>query len=313
MKQIFLLSKKDMELSKEEVLRLYGVKEYESASNLLIIDTGKDYSSRLAYTKEVYEFLFECREEESEEIMRDFDWDRIYEGSFSLEINNKKSLDERKLSGIIWEKLKNPKVDLSSPKTRIVLFNTGQRVFCGKLKAVADKSFLKRKPHLRPSLHPTSLDPQLARACVNLTGKTKGSILDPFCGSGGILIEAGLIGFKILGHDIDRIMINRSRINLRHYGIKDYKLEIKDAAGIFGGVDCIVTDLPYGRASRVNGEPRSLYKRFLMRAYDATGTAVVLFPDFVDPKKLVGRWHVEKEFTYYLHKNLSKKILLLTH
>jgi len=53
--------------------------------------------------------------------------------------------------------------------------------------------FGKRKPHMRPGFHPSSLNPKLARAFVNLTGIRKGTIVDMFCGTGGILIEAGLI------------------------------------------------------------------------------------------------------------------------
>ena len=85
------------------------------------------------------------------------------------------------------------------------------------------ENFEQRKAQNRPEHHPSSLHPKLARALINLT-QTTSSILDPMCGSGGILIEAGLMKLKPIGYDIDQIQINRSRINLSHFKIKNYTL-----------------------------------------------------------------------------------------
>ncbi|MBW2993758.1 hypothetical protein KY317_04250, partial [Candidatus Woesearchaeota archaeon] len=79
-----------------------------------------------------------------------------------------------------------------------------------------EQKFGLRKPHLKPGFHPVSLNPKLARAMVNLTGIRKGIILDCFCGVGGILVEAGLIGLKPVGYDIDQRMTDASRINLEY-------------------------------------------------------------------------------------------------
>ena len=190
--------------------------KYELIDNLFIIDTKKDYSSHLAYTNEVYEFLFECKEQLLEQSMKDFDWNKVYSDSFSIDVVGKK-LDKKKLAGFIWQKLEDPKVDLKNSGTKIVLFNTNEKIICGKLKATIKKDFSSRKAHLRPFNHPTSLHPQLARACINLTGKIKGKFLDPFCGSGGILIESGLLGFDVTGFDIDEHMIKRAKTNIEHF------------------------------------------------------------------------------------------------
>mgnify|MGYP002171746373 CR=1 FL=1 len=42
--------------------------------------------------------------------------------------------------------------------------------------------------------------------------------MDPFCGTGGILIEAGLIGCKVAGSDVNWKMKNGSAINLDYCG-----------------------------------------------------------------------------------------------
>jgi len=50
----------------------------------------------------------------------------------------------------------------------------------------------------RPYFKPISLDPRLARAMANIACPEEGKILDPFCGTGGILLEAAAIGSHVL-------------------------------------------------------------------------------------------------------------------
>ena len=57
---IFLLSKQNLDLSKEEVLQLFNIKNYKLIDNLLITKkTNQKLFFRLAYTKFIYEYLFE--------------------------------------------------------------------------------------------------------------------------------------------------------------------------------------------------------------------------------------------------------------
>ena len=47
----------------------------------------------------------------------------------------------------------------------------------------------------RPFFRPVSLEPRLARAAVNIAaGVDEGYVVDPMCGTGGILIESALTG-----------------------------------------------------------------------------------------------------------------------
>ena len=206
--------------------------------------------------------------------------------------------------------MKNQVVDLKNPKNKI-FFVFANKVFCCKLLWENKEDFEARKTHNRPEAHPTSLHPKLARALVNLSGSD--DILDPFCGSGGILIEAGLMGLKVRGSDLDQIMLNKAMINFDYFGIKDYSLEKKDATKLNESVGAIVTDLPYGKNSKLDNMKKT-YLEFLKNAEKITRKVVVVFPDFVDYKKIVEKagWKIEQEFTYYLHKSMSKKILLLS-
>ncbi|NIP34812.1 MAG: methyltransferase domain-containing protein, partial [Thermoplasmata archaeon] len=82
----------------------------------------------------------------------------------------------------------------------------------------------------RPFSHPISLHPKYARAMVNLAKVPLGGrILDPFCGTGGVLIEAALLGYEPLGSDIDPRMVEGSRRNLEAMGLQA-GLEVADVS-----------------------------------------------------------------------------------
>ena len=79
------------------------------------------------------------------------------------------------------------------------------------------------------------LPPKLAQMIINLAAPRPGSrVLDPFCGTGVVLQEAALMGFKVYGTDLADKMIDYSRVNLdwlaemRHDDI-DVLLEQGDA------------------------------------------------------------------------------------
>jgi len=314
MKTIFLLSKGHAFLAKEEVLALSSTKKYELIENLLILDTSfKDYK-RLAYTKEVYNLLFESNNFQLNKKIKTFDWNKIYKAPFCVRVHHKNKSLERDFAELIWGKLKNPKVNLTRPKTEIHFFFLRRKIICAVLKEKLPASeYDKRRPHLRPEMHPSSLNPRLARAMVNLTGIKKGTIVDPFCGTGGILLEAGLIGLNAEGYDIDEKMLEMGRKNLEHFKISPL-LKRKDATEISKKMDYVVSDLPYGKATK-SQDMNILYKKFLKLLKSKLQKKAVLgFPDFIEVKPLINSigLKIEKEFDFYIHKSLSKKIFVLS-
>ena len=73
------------------------------------------------------------------------------------------------------------------------------------------------------------LPPKLARIMVNLGTAdlpTDSTVLDAFCGTGVILQEAGLIGYKIYGTDLSHKMIDYSNVNLEWLNTKIAKSKI---------------------------------------------------------------------------------------
>jgi len=309
-------SKELPELNIYEIKSLLNTKDYSVFDNLFLAKAGfSEKIKRLAYTKEACKVLFEANENNFEKKINKFNFAKIYKKSFSLKTHNIGKELEKKYANIIYNRIKNkqnPKVDLRNAETKIEIFKIKNKMFCCILLWENKEDFESRKPHNRPSLHPTSMNPKLARCLVNIVDSK--TINDPFCGSGGILIESGLMKLKTTGYDIDQAMFNRAKTNLDFYKIKNYQLKIQDATKINKRMIGVVTDLPYGKSSKLTDELNNLYKNFLnaLKKYKK-GRAIVCFPDFVDYKKLIKQsgLKIEKEFSYYLHKSLTKKIIII--
>jgi tRNA (guanine10-N2)-dimethyltransferase len=164
---------------------------------------------------------------------------------------------EKEIGARIKESVKWVKVDLESPDALFfVLITDGVALLCLSVEEIEEKGFGKRKPGSRPFFHPSSMHPRLARAMVNLSRARPGStFLDPFCGSGGILLEAGMIGCNLVGVDIDPLMSYGSKDNLSALGIQSADICVGDARRIpLRDVDSIATDPPYGRSSSTKGD-----------------------------------------------------------
>jgi tRNA (guanine10-N2)-dimethyltransferase len=149
------------------------------------------------------------------------------------------------------------KVDLDGPdaEVRLVL---GEKAHAGLMGGRVDRRAMEgRAVKHRPFSHPVSIHPKFARAMVNLSGVPPGSsVMDPFCGTGGILIEAALMGYRAIGSDIDPRMVDGSRMNLDSLGL-DADLHTVDVSRAADGLDvvpaAIVTDPPYGRSTSLHG------------------------------------------------------------
>ncbi|AAT42997.1 DNA methyltransferase [Picrophilus oshimae] len=124
------------------------------------------------------------------------------------------------------------------------------------------REFESRRAPLRPFFSPVSMHPKYARYLVNMTfTKENETILDPFCGTGGILIEAALTGRKIIGNDYLLSMVTGTKMNLKYYNIYDYKIYNKNIEDLYldDKINGIATDMPYGRSSSVSGNIEDLY------------------------------------------------------
>jgi len=310
MKKILFLSGEDLELAKEEAIAVAGTKKFKQDKNLLILETENNLE-RLAFTKKVFRFLFSTKPKKLQKKIKSFDWKEIYKKDFCIRIKGKIDFKESEIASLIWAELENPKVNLKNPKTKIYFLLTGKKVYCGLLLHENKEKFMDRRPHLRKGFHPTSMQPKLARALVNLSRiKEKETLLDPFCGTGGILIEAGLVGCKLKGNDINKKMLQRTELNLKAFKLKA-KLTQGDALKIKSEADAVVTDLPYGRGSYHNLEIDELYSEFLKKAPNMLKKGkymVVVFPKKI---KIKTKLKKIKELEFYTHHSLTRQIVIL--
>lgn len=315
------------------------------SNGLLVIDAQLSsealdtISKRLGMTHCIYEIKGMSKPEEDEilAVVKNADIDNImgHWHTFAVRVKGKKppSLErglEKKAGEII--KRKGYKVNLTNPsKTFALLFTKQTCFFCLLLHSVDKKQFEERKPHIRPFFSPGVIMPKIARALVNLSGvKEKELFLDPFCGTGGILIEAGEIGARVIGIDVQGKMVRGAEENLGFYGLNG-NLIVGDASKIAlrdNSVDAIATDMPYGRSSLVSGScltesrytslPSSrerLYQDALdeiHRVLKTRGKAVIVSnsSSFLSLSRRHD-FHVLEKHTYRVHKSLSRYIAVL--
>jgi tRNA (guanine10-N2)-dimethyltransferase len=139
--------------------------------------------------------------------------------------------------------------DLSNPAHRFLIISQEECLWFGEILAVAQRDY--RQHDSKPFHTTSSLPSRLARALVNLVAPPTQAILDPFCGTGSILLEASAIGLASYGLDKNIKMTGMSRLNLAHFS---YPVQVGwgDALECQQKVGAIVTDLPYGRILKID-------------------------------------------------------------
>jgi len=185
-------------------------------------------------------------------------------------------------------------------------------------------SVRKRSARDRPFFHPSSMNPILQRTLINLASIKAGEwLLDPFCGTGGGLIEAARLGFKSVGVELDRRIIWGARKNLRSDNIASplTYLILGDAKHLSfrkGKVSAIVTDPPYGIAASTKGyDLDNLLLEFFKQAriiLDPGSRVVIAVPSTLnieeEASKILNAPFVK--FLQYVHRSLTRKILIFT-
>ena len=144
------------------------------------------------------------------------------------------------------------------------------------------------------------LPPKIARSMVNLVPlDPRGKLLvDPFCGSGRILIEATEQGYEVGGTDILADQVRETKANLDFMGF-EAKLEVLDATHLsdkFHDVDAIVTEpflgKPNLRPDQIRYLVPGLQKLYLgclkdwLKVLKTGGFLVMVFPSFDDGKHI---------------------------
>jgi len=224
---------------------------------------------------------------------------------------------ERKLGELMLNETAKTKVNLKNPdKTFIGILTDEKFIFGVKLAEILPKPFVERRPRKKPFFHPSAMPAKLARCMVNLAKpKTGELVLDPFCGTGSMLIEAALIGCRVLGLDIQRRMARGSRKNLAYFNIKPEGVIVADARTLpMTRIDCVVTDPPYGRsATTLKRTTRQIVEEVLMAVCDMLGKerrVCMAAPKTLNVGRIgtaLGYKHLESHFVY-VHRSLTREI-----
>ena len=212
------------------------------------------------------------------------------------------------------------KVDLRSPKKPFRGILAGSLFHLGLIMHQRPKgSIHRRRPRKRAVFHPSTMPPKLARCLVNLSEVRDGeTFLDPFCGVGGIAIEASLLGCNVVGIDALSRMVRSARRNLAHFGLKSFGLLRGDARNIpLRRVDAIATDPPYGTgASTLRSTTKDILVSFLPQAksiLSPDGKVVFASPlgtGAIDLAESQG-FKVFDRHELYVHRSLTREILVL--
>jgi tRNA (guanine10-N2)-dimethyltransferase len=214
-----------------------------------------------------------------------------------------------------------------------VLIATADNILIGQTEAVQDFEAWGERDFGRPARDAQSgmLPPKLARMMVNLSGAEPHAsvLLDPFCGSGTVLMEAALLGFKsVVGSDISAKAIADTRANIdwlakKYDAVLPVTLLVSPAQTLRldAPVDVVVTETYLGPALHGREHPEFLKRNLaalstlyreafgaLAELVKPGGAAVVAFPVFQskgDETEVATRtmmeslgWKVERRLRY---------------
>jgi tRNA G10 N-methylase Trm11 len=123
----------------------------------------------------------------------------------------------------------------------ICILAAKDNIFTAKTLTVQDFEDYGRRDYQRPARNEKQgmIPPKVAQIMLNLSGcKSGNGILDPFCGIGTIIQEGLLLGFRMIGSDINKIAIKGSEQNLEWFRNRykiapgKYGVEVSDAAKV---------------------------------------------------------------------------------
>ena len=261
-----------------------------------------------------------------EEGVESINWSSFIDDNFAVRVKRIDSdidtvATERKIGSIILSNTDGISVNLSNPKSFIrVIANENDLYLCYGKYQLNKKYFEEMKPHKRPFFHPGCMSPKLARCMVNLSRIREGDlVLDPFCGTGGILMEAGIIGARLVGCDIDWRMKKGTATNLDYIGITDYKTHVVDIRELemYELADAVVTDPPYGISTTTSGEGTSgIFKSFLISIkHNMKDDALLVMasPDSIDIDSILDEvgFVLHERYAIRMHRSLTRIISVI--
>ena len=320
------LGGENTDLGKYEALELLKFKQYSPRlefdyGNIIVISTSKDIKeniiARLSMTKRISKVIFSSSKDDIVEILKDLKEIKIDDLNFAIRQIDGKNLNSEEVTLLIGEKISEKnETNLDGPQVTVLFYKNKNFFISLKYsgKNTGYKKCLKHHISNRPYFSPIGIHPRIARAMINLSNCADDrTLIDPFCGTGGVLIEGADMGLEVIGIDLKDRMIEFSKGNLRHYGFKGKLInsDFKEIADLnFGSIVC---DPPYGIASTSGGENiRELMERSLdtfQKCMTKSQRLVIAVSDtrMIRHKNLTQIY----KFEWYIHKSLTRNIIVL--
>gem|GEM_PF-1515848 len=303
------------DLARWEVRRLAErrAERFRSVADRFVIVESDDlkFYRRIAYSRLFGPVWFSFRSvSDFSRLLHSSGLQRFLLDSGSFAIHSVNSYDPKHLGWYV-----DGRVDLRHPNVTVTVVRARNRHYViAPTRFVRGSDFSPRDTKCRPFFHPTSMNAREARLLVNLSGVLPGErFLDPFCGTGALLIEAGLVGARPFGVDKDPEMVAGALRNLAAFGVSG-AVDEGDARRISGEFDAIATDVPYGRSSKVFAPAlRELYRDSFVSMYSALkpGRFAVVVADR-DLSALLARagFFVEHVSKWYVHSKMTRRVHL---
>ena len=232
---------------------------------------------------------------------------------------------ERELGHVLVER--GFEVDLDDPDHELRAVFSGDACVLGWLQVESVRDYGDRRPTDRPFFQPGGMNPLDARAVANIAGAAPGArLLDPMCGTGGVLIEAGLVGASVVGVDAQEKMVRGARENLGAYltGGADaahdapspaFHVARGDAVSLpfrDDAFDGVTFDAPYGRQSKIARHSLADLVTGALSEAERVAPRAVMIADraWRDAAREAG-WTVESVFERRVHRSLVRYVHVL--
>lgn len=213
-------------------------------------------------------------------------------------------------------------IDLSAPDRTVTAWIHDDHIVVGERLWDTDRGRYERRVVTdRAHFSPITMHPRRAACLVHLARVAEGgTILDPFCGTGGTAIEAASEGYEVVASDIDDWMVQGTLQALADAGDEPlpgtvFRSDVGDVPDGIDPVDGIVTDLPYGRASTTDYEAvEVLYGRAFTAFAELLAPGRLAVIGCADPG--LGRtiaehgFTIEEEHAEYVHKSLTRHYIV---